>query len=70
MAKRTSFLGYLLILGLTKVCLSDDIQEVKLEQGIVIGKAEKTLFKSEDYLAFRGVPYAAAPIGKLRFKVK
>lgn len=70
MAKRTSFLGYLLILGLTKVCFSDDIQEVKLEQGIVSGKAEKTLFKNEDYLAFRGVPYAAAPIGKLRFKVK
>lgn len=69
MAKTANIITHLLILGLIEVCFGDKTIEVKLEQGIVLGKVEKTLFKNENYYAFKGIPYAAAPVGKLRFKV-
>lgn len=60
----------LIVLGLIKVCLCDETVEVKIKQGVVLGKVENTVLKSEIYYAFRGIPYAAAPIKELRFKVR
>lgn len=50
----------------------DDDEEYKVietKDGKVQGIVETTLFKEVDYFAFRGIPFAKAPIGKLRFKV-
>ncbi|CAH2103134.1 unnamed protein product [Euphydryas editha] len=42
--------------------------KVNVKQGIIIGNEEVTVFDEKKYYAFYGVPYAQAPIGKLRFK--
>lgn len=42
--------------------------KVKVEQGIILGSKAYTIFKERIYYAFYGVPYAKAPVGKLRFK--
>lgn len=42
--------------------------KVKVKQGLIIGTRGSTVFESKLYFAFYGVPYARAPIGKLRFK--
>lgn len=41
---------------------------VKVEQGLLRGAVVKRVV-GESYIAFKGVPYAAPPVGKLRFKV-
>lgn len=41
---------------------------VKLIIGDLIGNKEATVFKNKPYYAFYGVPYAEAPVKKLRFK--
>lgn len=42
---------------------------VKLNEGQIRGRtAQSSNLKT--YYAFEGIPYAAAPIGQLRFKVK
>lgn len=38
--------------------------------GNVIGLELKTVFEDGSFCAYRGIPYAKAPIGALRFKVK
>ncbi|XP_046601547.1 esterase E4 [Neodiprion lecontei] len=40
---------------------------VKVEQGLLRGAVVKSVV-GESYIAFKGVPYAAPPVGKLRFK--
>ncbi|KAM3968862.1 venom carboxylesterase-6-like [Aphomia sociella] len=42
--------------------------EVKVSQGTIIGTRQATVFEGKLYYAFYGVPYAQAPVGKLRFK--
>ncbi|KAL2730930.1 juvenile hormone esterase-like [Vespula squamosa] len=42
---------------------------LSLKQGKIQGVIENTVYGDSDhFLAFRGIPYAKAPIGKLRFK--
>ncbi|XP_043488616.1 esterase FE4-like [Polistes fuscatus] len=41
---------------------------LSLEQGIIRGVIEENIDSKEEYFAFRGIPYAKPPIGKLRFK--
>lgn len=41
---------------------------VRVKQGELRGVVEETDY-SDQYLAFRGIPYAKPPIGPLRFKV-
>lgn len=52
---------------------SDDDEEeykvIETKNGKVQGILETTLFKEVGFFAFRGIPFAKAPIGKLRFKV-
>lgn len=49
--------------------ICDDEAIVTLDQGQVSGKVEQTFAKKQNYLAFRGVPFAEPPIGDLRFVV-
>ncbi|XP_052746638.1 esterase E4-like [Bicyclus anynana] len=42
--------------------------KVRVEQGVLLGNKEATVFNRKSYYSFYGVPYAQAPIGKLRFK--
>lgn len=40
---------------------------VKVEQGELRGSSCE--YEGDSYIAFKGIPYALPPIGKLRFKV-
>lgn len=42
---------------------------VETKNGFVRGIQMKSLLKNVNYFAFRGIPYAEAPIDELRFKV-
>lgn len=42
---------------------------VETKNGLIRGIKLKTLLKSREYFAFKGIPYAEKPIGELRFKV-
>lgn len=42
---------------------------VKVQQGRMQGIRIKNVDGSSYYYAFRGIPYAKPPVGKLRFKV-
>lgn len=42
---------------------------VETNSGRVRGKLNQTLFEKKPYYSFRGIPFAKAPIGNLRFKV-
>lgn len=43
---------------------------VETANGVVRGKTAETLFEGRKYFAFKGIPYAKAPVGDLRFRVK
>lgn len=43
--------------------------EIKLQQGIVRGTWIRSDVLEKSFLAFLGIPYAAPPVGTLRFKV-
>lgn len=58
-----------LTICIIKQSICDETVEVSLKQGGLVGKVEKTLYKKQDYVSFRGVPFAEAPIGELRFQV-
>lgn len=68
------FLLFLSVIVVVKqVCAlaaNEEIVTVSLKNGTQIrGLLRQTLFKDRTYAAFRGVPFAEPPIGKLRFKV-
>ena len=43
--------------------------EVGVTEGKLIGIVEKSIH-GDNYIAFRGIPYAKPPVGELRFKVR
>lgn len=48
---------------------TNEYKLVETSSGVIRGTVNETLFKQKRYFAFRGIPYAQAPIGSLRFKV-
>lgn len=48
---------------------SDYYRIATTEYGEVQGILKTTLLNDVDYYAFKGIPYAESPVGKLRFKV-
>lgn len=61
------FIRMALILLLSHFVASQD-SELQIEDGKIKGTTMKTRF-GQNFLAFRGIPYAEAPIGDLRFQV-
>lgn len=57
------------------ICLAVDtiagskVKVIRTDNGLVRGLRETTLFKNQEYYAFKGIPFAKPPIGDLRFKV-
>lgn len=49
---------------------TDPLVSVQTGNGQIRGSTRKTLLIQRPYLSFRGIPYAKAPTGELRFKVK
>lgn len=47
---------------------SQQFPEIKIENGFVSGTLSKT-WKGRTIYKFEGIPYAAPPLGELRFKV-
>lgn len=60
--------GFCLILGETYAS-GIKHRTVKTNTGAVRGIRDRTLLNKIDYYSFKGIPYAKAPIGDLRFKV-
>lgn len=42
---------------------------VDTTHGPIVGKILRTLIKNEEYFGYMGIPYAAPPVGELRFMV-
>lgn len=66
---KTLVLIYLIALFTIQTVFCSENVEVKLNQGILLGKEEQTMFLNNIYYAFRSIPYAEPPVGKLRFQV-
>lgn len=49
--------------------LGDDYPEVQISSGLIKGIKMTSFWTNQTFYAFQGVPYAAPPIGDLRFKV-
>mgnify|MGYP003623304914 CR=1 FL=1 len=60
----------LFILSVAHVCLCQlETVTVTSEQGELRGKVATTV-RGLEYYSFQGIPYAKAPVGPLRFKVR
>lgn len=47
----------------------DKFKTIETSDGAIRGAKLTTEYKKVDYYSFKGIPYAEAPIGDLRFKV-
>lgn len=63
------FLLLCLITYIQKSNTNENNVNIKIQQGELAGKIERTLFKNVEYYSFRGIPYALPPTEELRFKV-
>lgn len=68
----TLYTMLLLLKSLSNHCVVNRLDEYKVvntEYGLVRGKLNTTFLEAKPYYYFKGIPYAKAPIGELRFKV-
>lgn len=42
---------------------------LKIEDGFIRGRKQRTVDTGKEYFSFQGIPYAKPPVGELRFKV-
>lgn len=68
MKKLARFLKLCLFFNVT-FALSPEYRVVDTNSGQIRGIRESSFLKKVDFYSFRGIPYARAPIGQLRFKV-
>ena len=61
-SKRLLFFAAILAIGVTSFTTSDDLSVVKTEAGLVSGTVK------DDIHIFKGIPFAAPPVGDLRWK--
>lgn len=59
---------FIFIFNFTSV-LAENYRIVETKYGKIRGIRNETLFQKIGFYSFRGIPYAKAPIGELRFKV-
>ena len=62
----------LLVVLVTVVVIGEDVTsdpKVTFDQGTLVGKVMTSRLGTK-FFAFQGVPYAAPPVGPLRFKVR
>lgn len=48
---------------------NDEFYQIQTKNGLIRGLHETSQRKHVDFYAFRGIPYAKAPLNELRFKV-
>ncbi|KAI5639535.1 carboxylesterase family domain-containing protein [Phthorimaea operculella] len=58
----------LYFIGVISLALNAASVRVEVEQGVLEGKRVELVTKDGFYNSFKGIPYAAPPLGKLRFK--
>ena len=61
-----TFLLLISVIVLSSISANENIVRTKLRLGNVLGKLEE--YNGQKYSSFRGLRYAKAPIGKLRFR--
>ena len=59
-----------LLISLINLTFSYNTILIKTNDGTVKGVKETALYSSDQYYAFRGIPYAQPPVGDLRFLVR
>lgn len=64
-----TFLNIISFLLLFNLIQCDENPIVETTHGPVSGKILRTLIKNVDYFGFMGIPFAAPPVGELRFMV-
>ncbi|CAH0586804.1 unnamed protein product [Chrysodeixis includens] len=64
--RATGIISFVICCTLPSIFCEDFIVEVK--QGQLAGIKEKDVTGEYDFYSFRGIPYAKAPVGELRFK--
>lgn len=62
-------IALVLIFAAISSAAPDQYRIVETKYGQIRGLKRTTLLEKVDYYAFRGIPYAKAPIGPRRFKV-
>lgn len=68
MNKLALFFNFVLFFNVT-FAFSPEYRVVDTKSGQIRGIRETSLLKKVDFYSFKGIPYAKAPIGQLRFKV-
>lgn len=59
-----------IVAALKIICVRcDEFKIIESSAGAIRGAKQTTDYKKVDYYSFKGIPYAEAPIGDLRFKV-
>lgn len=67
MQQFSAFLNFSLVLAIANG--QNSYKTVFTKSGPVRGQLEKSIWLETPFYSFKGIPYAAPPVGELRFKV-